>query len=163
MNKLQIKPNRWSCSVTALAMTLETPVQQIIDEIGHDGSQIVYPDLPEPMCHRGFHSQELIHIAWQHGFNVTPFELFPSIRPAMGQYDSIIVEYVDNWHRFISLIKNEMGILEGTGRRCRHAVHFRRGEIRDPDGHQYTYSRESCEKRGFFTDRALVFTEKKHT
>ena len=158
MNKLQIKPNRWSCSVTALAMTLETPVQQIIDEIGHDGSQIIYPDLPEPMCRRGFHPQELITIAWQHGCCVTPFELFPSICPASDHYDSVIVEFVDNWHRFVSLIKSEMGILEGTGRRCRHAVHFNKGIIFDPDGQQYTYSKESCEQRGFYTNRALVFT-----
>jgi hypothetical protein len=159
MIELQIKPNRWSCSVTALAMTLQLPVDQIIDEIGHDGSQIIYPGLPEPLCRRGFHSQELIDVAWQHDFSVTPFELFPSIRPASGDYDTLIVEFTDNWQRFISLIKSERGILEGAGFHCRHAVHFRRGEIFDPDGRQYTYTKKSCEERGFFTDRALVFKQ----
>ncbi len=161
MIELQIKPNRWSCSVTALAMTLKTPVKKLIAELGHDGSQIIFPQLPEPLCRRGFHSQELIHLAWNHGFSLTPFELFPRIQPASGNYDPVAVQFTDNWQRFQLILHREMGILEGKGRRCRHAVHFNRGIIFDPDGRQYKYSQKACEEQGFYTDRALVATPRR--
>ena len=78
---LQLKPNKWSCAVTAFAMALHVPVQELIQEIGHDGSEIVFPELEEPMRRRGFHSQELIYAAWKRGFTVTPIELMPVIAP----------------------------------------------------------------------------------
>ena len=76
---MQLKPNRWSCSITAMAMALETPVQHLIEHLGHDGSEIVFPQLKDPMYRRGFHSQELIQLAWDWGYAVTPFELAPTI------------------------------------------------------------------------------------
>ena len=158
MKILQIKPNRWSCSITSLAMCLETTTKLLCTELGHDGSKIIFPRLAEPMCRRGFHSQELIHLAWNHGYCVTPFELFPAIQPFSSDYQPATVQFIDNWHRFTRLIQTEMGVLEGKGHRCRHAVHFCRGMIYDPDGQQYEYSKEACEQRRFYTDRALIFT-----
>ena len=157
---LQLKPNPWSCSITSLAMTLHVPVQQLVDDLGHDGSEIVFPELPEPMCRRGFHSQELIHLAWRYGFTVTPFELYPTIRPTTGE--GVVTVTFDgseqnNWRRFIDTIHRATGILEGRGATCHHAVHFRYGDVWDPDGHQYPYTKDACEERNFFANRALIF------
>lgn len=159
---LQLKPNRWSCSVTAFAMVLRVPVEQLMDEIGHDGGSIIFPHLPEPMCRQGFHSQELILAAWRHGFACTPLELFPQIASVDGKYvrhpelnESLC------WARFLSAITDNLGVLEGQGRRCPHAVHFRYGYIWDPDGDQYFYSRQACEDRGFFGNRLWIFS--RHT
>ena len=158
---LQIQPNRWSCSVTSFAMALEVPVQQLIDEIGHDGSTIAFSGLPEPSCRRGFHSQELVKAALMHGFTCTPVELFPVICPKQEHCEnSVTVIYGNtiesNWERFRSIINNTIGVLEGQGERCNHAVHYRYGVLWDPGGEIYEYSPGACESRGFFGKRLWI-------
>jgi len=155
--RLQRKPNRWSCSVAAFAMAIGIPVQQLIDEIGHNGGEIAFPKLAEPMQRRGFHPQELIHAAWQHGFACTPVEVAPVIRASRGA-DRVRVWFEDNWARFTWFIENTFGVLEGRGLRCHHAVHYRYGDIFDPDGETYQYSRERCEADKFYGNRLWVFT-----
>ncbi len=161
---LQLKPNQWSCSITALAMTLRVTVESLVSQIGHDGSEIIFRDLAEPMCRRGYHSQELIHLAWQYGFTVTPFELFPVIAPSFGAEPMVPVFFDgdedNNWRRFEDTLNVTIGILEGGGVGCRHAVHYRYGEILDPDGHQYRYSRDACANHGFSANRALIFVRR---
>jgi hypothetical protein len=152
---LQRKPNRWSCAVTAFAMALGVPVEQLIREVGHDGSEIIFPDLPEPMRRRGFHSQELIEAAWKRGFACTPIQLMPVVQ---GPHDYVVQFGSGNWTRFTGFIDTTFGVLEGRGRRCNHAVHYRYGKVWDPDGHVYAYSREACESRGFYGNRLWVFT-----
>src|SRR5260221_108718 len=75
---LQKQPNRWSCLPTAFAMVLDISVKEVITEIGHDGSEIVYPNLEEPKCRRAFHIQELIDFAISIGVSVVPIEPLPS-------------------------------------------------------------------------------------
>jgi len=161
---LQLKPNQWSCAITSLAMTLNVPVADLVSQLGHDGSEIVFPSLAEPMCRRGFHSQELIHLAWQWGFTVTAFDLFPTIAPSFGAEPEVPVIFDgggdNNWTRFTDIIGASGGILEGDGINCRHAVHYYCGDIWDPDGHLYPYTREACEQRGFFANRALAFVRR---
>ncbi len=156
---LQLKPNRWSCSVTAFAMALRVPVQQLIEELGHDGGEIIFPDLPEPMCRRGFHSQELILAAWRHDFACTPLELFPQIQSNCGQH-TYRVGMEDHlcWARFIAAIQVTFGVLQGPGRHCLHSVNYRHGQIWDPDGYQYPYSREACEGRSFAGNTLWIFS-----
>ncbi len=61
------QPNRWSCLPTAMAMITDQSVDMIINQIGHDGSEILWPDLPEPRCRRSFHIQEMVDIALASG------------------------------------------------------------------------------------------------
>lgn len=55
----QENPNGWSCLPTAFACCLDVPVSEIFDWLGHDGSEILWPELPEPGCRYGFHIQEM--------------------------------------------------------------------------------------------------------
>ena len=159
---LQIKPNKWSCSVTSFAMALRVPVQQLIDEIGHDGGSIIFPHLPDPMRRRGFHSQELILAAWRHGFACTPLELFPRIQSNCGEYTQRVgAGNIFCWERFTMAVKKNFGVVEGIGNQCSHAVNFHHGYIWDPDGDHYPYSRQACEDRGFFGNRLWIFS--RHT
>jgi hypothetical protein len=138
-------------------MALRVPVQELIEQIGHDGSAVVFPGLEEPMCRRGFHSQELIYAAWKRGFTCTPVELMPVIQADALWEETHTVDFkIDHWNRFIGFIDTTMGVLEGRGRRCMHAVCYRYGRIFDPDGHHYDYSREACESRGFYGNRLHV-------
>jgi len=157
---LQIKPHKWSCSVTAFAMALRVPVAELIEKIGHDGSQIIFPALEDPMCRRGFHSQELIRVAWQYGFACTPIELFPRIESTCGNYNCRLGQNESKcWEAFTDDIMMTFGVLEGQGRHCHHAVQYRHGVIWDPDdGDSYFYSRKACEDRSFFGNRLWIFT-----
>jgi len=73
--------NRWSCSVQAAAKVMCIPTQRLIDEIGHDGGAIAFPDLPEPMCRAGFHSQEIQDAALRLGWAIMTLELVPQATP----------------------------------------------------------------------------------
>ena len=48
--RLLRKPERWMCLPASFAMVLDLPLGDIFREIGHDGSQVVWPDLLEPAC-----------------------------------------------------------------------------------------------------------------
>jgi len=178
---LQNKPNPWSCSVTAFAMAIGIPVKQLVEEIGHDGGEKIFTHLPEPMCRRGFHSQELIKFAWMHGFACTPIEMYPMLRCEPILCTSPLYEeakkhsgglclptehsvlfgssIVENQARFVAGVRVTRGVMEGQGCRCHHAVYYHYGQICDPDGEQYEYSPEACEERGFYGNRLWIFTE----
>lgn len=52
--------SQWSCTLDSFAHVLNTPVRDLIHEIGHDGSEIIFPSLPDPVRRRAFHWQEFI-------------------------------------------------------------------------------------------------------
>ena len=138
-------------------MALDITVDQFFELVGHDGSEIVYPDLEGPMRRRGIHVQEAIEAAWKLGFTATPFELFPQGVSVPGGIPALVIfpPYPDgNWDRFTHHLSVGRGVIECQGRRCGHAVAFESGVIYDPDALvPYPYSRQSMEERGLFTQR----------
>lgn len=141
-------------------MALDIPVTVFEFMAGHDGSEIVFPGLPEPQCRRGFHVSEAVLVAMQLGYSATPFELFPMIAPSEGASVPFVVHYGHqqtpeyNWNVFDGLIHNHQGVIEVRTQLNRwHAVAFCKGEIFDPDGRTFPYSREACAARGLFTTR----------
>ncbi len=155
---LQTKPNPWSCIGTAFAMVLDISVADFFGLVGHNGSQIAFPSLPDPIARRGLHIQECINTCLKLGYSVTPVELFPVIRATLLEENNIVVLFGDdesaNWQRFEHTIQNSIGVLEGSGYQCLHAVAYDHGTIFDPDGCEYIYSRTACESRGFVARRA---------
>jgi len=160
MKVRQIKPNAWSCSITALAMTLDIPVSEVITEIGHDGSEIIFPNMDEPMRRRGFHSQELVEIAWHHGYAMTPIEFFPRLRANNGSETVHIWGESFSTVRFFGAIEGSLGILEGNGRKCQHAVHNFYGNLYDPDPSGSVYKVDDHKKHDFYPTRLWVFTRR---
>lgn len=160
--KLKTKPNPWSCVGSAFAMVLDISTADLFGLVGHDGSEIAFPMLPDPMARRGLHVQECIGVCLKLGYAVTPVELFPVIRPTSPNghepYQNLVVLLGDdesaNWQHFNNTIHTSTGVLEGVGRRCLHAVAYDHGTIFDPDGDQYVYSHPACESRGFHPRRA---------
>jgi hypothetical protein len=139
-------------------MALDIPVSDVFDMIGHTGREIVFADLPEPICRRGHHVQEVIDVALRRGFSVTPIELYPVLAPApkpggisLPDHRLEVVRFADNWQRFTIAIALGKGVITGQGRNCPHAVAFDHGNIFDPDGKLYRYCRETCEREGFYT------------
>ena len=157
--RLTCQPNLWTCTPTSFAMVFGTPLKQVLESIGHDGSKIEWPDEPEPKCRRGFHPQELVRLAHDLGYSATPIELFPVLNNI-----SVVQEdyWADTWSYFYSIIQNNTGVIEGQGHRCRHCVAYCNGYIYDPMGEIYPYSREACESRDFYTQCAWIVERGKY-
>lgn len=162
---LQLKPHSWSCLATSFAMALDIPVRLFELMAGHDGSEIMFPELSEPLCRRGFHVSEATLIAMRLGYSATPLELFPQIAASAGPsvkpvyYGQTATEEF-NWTIFEATIISFSGVIEArTKSPCWHAVAFDKGQIFDPDGRQFAYSREDCARRGLFTTRLWRVTK----
>src|SRR5262245_26456549 len=77
--KLQKQPNRWSCLPTAFATIADIPVDELITEIGHDGSEIIDSTRKDPFCRRSFHVQEIIDVLLERAIGVITMHIFPTI------------------------------------------------------------------------------------
>ncbi len=75
--RLLTQPNHWTCLPTSAAMLLNMSLDGVFEYLGHDGSDIVWPDLPEPLCRRAFHIQEIIEMALAFDCTLTPIEQNP--------------------------------------------------------------------------------------
>lgn len=119
------QPNRWSCMPTSLAMVLGTDVDSIIKAIGHDGSMIVDPTLPEPQCRQGFHIDELVYVALRyHAICLVQFSAVPGFsdgKPYLG------LSYAGERMR-------NPGLLWVDGRRHGHMVAWDGQKVYDPTG-----------------------------
>lgn len=145
--KLQQHPNPWMCVPLSFAMALDVPVADLLVALGHDGSKILYPRLPEPACRQGFHIQELIQVALKQGLAVTPVELFPV--SAVYEYTYTIM-YPNNWDMFATTIAESCGVIDGVSR-LGHMVAYDHGRVFDSKGYDYNYSRLACEDHQFYT------------
>lgn len=72
-----IKMNGPYCLVASAAMLLETTIEQLHKEIGHDGTEIWWP----PAHMRGVHIQEIQECFLRRGSCLYPFTPVPEIAP----------------------------------------------------------------------------------
>lgn len=157
------KPAPWACLSTSFAMALGLDIATFNRLAGHDGGEIIFPDLPEPQCRRGFHVSEAVRVALNLGYSATPFELFPVIAPSRGEYEPHVVLYGEpqyrepdgNWAKFETVVSKQ-GVLECRTRSGNwHAVAFSHLLIHDPDGGApYVYSQGDMTSRGLYPVRA---------
>ena len=121
--------------------------------LGHDGGEIVFPDLPEPANRRGHNIYEMIQVAVDLGYAVTPIPLRPTIVPANDPARQIVAIGTDeeNWSRFTRQLLMSRGVIECQGPRCYHVLAYDQGRIFDPEGLEFPYSREACEQCGLYT------------
>jgi len=149
--ELQQRPEPWMCMPLSFAMALDMPVGDLLAAIGHDGSEIVFPSLPDPLCRRCFHVQEPIQVALSRGLAVTPVELFPVLQPTeVGPFHKTVLYTDGNWRRFEAVIQASRGVIDGTGARFGHTVAYDHGRIYDPRGPVYDFSRLACEAHHFY-------------
>lgn len=123
-------------------MALYTPVEKLIALLGHDGSEIVWPQFDEPLCRRGFHIQELIFIAWRnYSRTVTPFEALPLLQSGDGE-PLEITTLPDPKDRMRELMPHNSGVLTGLTPNGRpHAVAWDGELVYDPNGLVYPIDR----------------------
>lgn len=139
---IQPAPNRWSCTPAAFATATDLPVQQLIDFIGHDGSEIIYPDLPEPYCRRGFLAAEVTRVLWYYGWVAGVLE--KSALHISGPEDDIRVQTLSVWAGLESIMRDQIGVFGGVslhGSNVPHTVAWDGHDCYDPKGFIYPLSR----------------------
>ena len=141
--RLQRKPERWQCVPTSFAIALDMPVKALLDELGHDGGEVLWQETPGPVGlegRRGFHIQELIDLCLKRGLAVTPIEFCPMLRDVRGRtYAGHHLSDHNRTNRFYDMLCTTRGVLEGQGAHCGHMVAYDRGHIYDPDGYEYAW------------------------
>lgn len=129
---LLIQPNRWSCTLTSFAIATDIPEKDLIDSLGHDGSEIIFPDLPEPLCRRGFDPREFIFPLYTKGIDVIQIDAYLN----RVTYDNSYI--IDNRMQMYISIKNNKGVLTGLTKRNKyHTVAWNGEYIYDPNGTIY--------------------------
>lgn len=122
-------------------MVLDMPVAQLINIVGQDGSEIVWPELPEPLRRRGFHIQEMIYASHNLGYSVTPFEAFPASLGKLGATPFSVPMIPQADQRMPEIMDGNIGVITGVSpRRCPHAVAWNGQSLLDPGGLQYGIS-----------------------
>lgn len=145
MIKLQIQPNRATCLITSFAMLLDIPVQKLIEEIGHDGLEIKYPDLPKPRCYKGHHPQEIIDYCLEKDWFVTEIIANPHSGDESDETGYSIFTEETKQHRITRYLEDYSGVLTGlTNSNKRHAVVWDKETcmIYDPNGTIYVPNKE---------------------
>lgn len=137
---LKLQPNRWSCLLTSFEMALGTVI-----DVGHDGSEVIWKNLQEPYCRRGFHIQEMIDAAWRLGYCCVPVEPSPASQPIPSESPFIIP--FDREARFESYITGRIAVMEGIvkNNQNRHAIAWDGNTIFDPSGNKLTFTNYQIE------------------
>ncbi|MFA5758558.1 MAG: hypothetical protein WC942_04250 [Clostridia bacterium] len=131
--------NMWNCALASAAMVLNKPIKELEELIGHNGSEIIHPELKSPGNRKGFHQQEIIDASLVLGFAVTPIEADPVQTPDGINFHKIkFFDFNSSEHRFLSHLNNTVGVLSGeTQSGYWHNVAWDGKYIFDPRGKIY--------------------------
>jgi len=127
---IQKQPNSWSCLPTAFAIAAHLPIQSFIHKIGHDGSDIVWPDLGEPMQRRSFHVQECVLALMRFGrvstqiFTTSAQTPKSEVKPFITDYNALVAQ----------MMLRFPGVIIGSVKGKNHAAACANGLIYDPNG-----------------------------
>lgn len=136
MINIQCQPNGWSCFPTCAAMLLDEPVSDIIREIGHDGSHIVWPQFDDCRKYQGFHLQEILDLFLKRGYTLIPIELKPksiSDLKCDKTHNVLFWKWPNNSTRFWNYRFGKGILLLEVSNGWNHVVVFEDGLIYDPD------------------------------
>ena len=138
---LQKQPNDASCLATAFAMCFNVDVKKIFKELGHDGTEVLWPQMSPPNCYRGFHYSELHLFGYNLGFSCIMFEPKPKM---FSSFEGQIMDQSGNAHDtcvdleeidVTDFIRNKTGVIAYTSKAGHfHACAFHRGKIYNPSG-----------------------------
>jgi len=137
-----IKTNSWSCLPTAFSMALGIPFAQVIDIIGHDGSEFPFKD---KTFRRGFHIQECIDACFTLGYACVEIQRYFGMQPYYDSVEAIPAysfEVCDK--RFKDYLIKSQGVLAGRVERnsgviVGHAVAWNGLMIYDSRGMIYDF------------------------
>lgn len=126
------QPNNWSCTATAVSMLLDCKIEDIFNRVGHTGSEIIFPNLPDPAGRKGIHIQEIIDFV-----PLIPIEYEPWQTP--NGVDKYPV-YTDYKSRFYNHLNLEPGLIVGVAKDHWHTVAWDGKRVYDPQGSIYPFN-----------------------
>lgn len=116
-------------------MLLDHSIQEVIQGIGHDGSEIIWPEKRDPLRRRGFHIQEVYHYALCSGYALIPYDLAPSCAPDFSGKPYILR---GQGEIVADLMSRHEGLCIGIAQSgMHHCVAWDREMIFDPNGTVY--------------------------
>ena len=118
-------------------MLLDLPIQQIIKEIGHDGSEILWPNDPRP--HMAFSMQEITDIAIRHRVALVPIHGYPV--SVDSNDENPVPIFKDHEARLIDHMTGNPGLITGYYSPDKfHLVAWDGAQVYDPmDGRIYNF------------------------
>jgi hypothetical protein len=120
---IYIQPNNHSCLITSSAMLLKTPVENLIRQIGHDGSELINGNP------RGHHIQEIIDLLDNIHCSLTPIQFEPEYRASV---DSVAYPLkVREYSRLEQHLEGD-GLLTGRRGNVGHCCAYVKGLVFDP-------------------------------
>jgi len=143
--EMRLQPNAWSCLPAAFAMAMGTTPAILIKQLGHDGSDVWWLDNPEPYNRRGFHIQEIVHVAWLMDWYIVCFQSQP-VSGSNYCFKQHPVPIRDGL--FEGALKSTSGVLVGRVNDKQHAVAWNKEQVLDPNGS--TYSIDNFSIREFY-------------
>ena len=111
------QPNKCSCPACAFAMALNMTLKRFIEAIGHAGSEIVFPDLLEQLCRKGFPYPECIRVCLLLNLSATPVDFKPRCGPDKDHWYEL-----DHTAFANGMLGKHQGIIEGSGTKHPHTV-----------------------------------------
>lgn len=137
------QPNIWSCVPAAFATATNIPFETLLEKIGHDGSEIIFPDLEEPLRRRAFHIQELVRALFDLGWIVSTYEFEFQAFIDEQHIHNIIYSDKENEAFIKKLFHDSFGVIgaivKSTGKY--HAVAWDGKQCYDPIGFIYPLSK----------------------
>ena len=121
------------CLLWSAAQILGVEMQEIIDFIGHNGTDIQWPDKVGINRYRGVHIQEIIDFSIIKGEPLIHIEPMPCLAPDHNTEPCDVFLEEKAAKRCLNYLNNNNAILIGD----RHAVACQDRMIIDPNGHTY--------------------------
>src|SRR6266487_4578029 len=137
------------CGPASLAMLLNQPLQLILELLGHDGSEIIWPEEKGLRQRRGFSVEEFKDIADHFGYALMEIAGCPAISPDGIKAPLFIEQFPfrrNNEERLFHYMSKYPGLIVGYySPEIYHMVAWDRGKVYDPKPRVYTY--ETTEDR----------------
>ncbi len=128
--------NNLDCILAAAAMVMDIDLVELKKLIGHDGSEVIFPNSPVPYCYRGFHIQEITDQAFLNGWSVMYIQRKFGLEPFIGEDPPFAINVYDK--RMATYLKRFPGIIAGVSDNKNHAVAWDGRMVYDPSGSVYT-------------------------
>jgi len=129
------QPNNYSCTLTAVAMLLNVTLEKLVKLVGHNGSEIIFPNLPDPLGRKGVHIQEIIDVLDDLGYSLIPIEFEPWQTP--NGVDEHRIRLPDK--RFYNHLIGNPGLIVGQAKKHWHTVAWDGYLVYDPNGTIYKF------------------------
>lgn len=125
-----------NCLIASAAMLLETDPVNLVKEIGHDGTEVWWPERAGASRMRSIHIREIIECVRTRRRGLMPIELYPVMAPDEDTEPKLLWSMEEAVIRFEKSIRLTSGLLIGqTSYGLGHACAWDGDKVFDPRGY----------------------------